>query len=138
MKTLNNKSLILIWIPGLFMILSMLLADDHSESARGYLSAFAFIGGFHCLIPVSFFVGFLSQNNKTTLIAGAVMFVFTFGLYYLRMYEYVICMFKGSLISTEYYYLIILPLKYFLISLILFFLGLSIRIFINHNKNLPE
>lgn len=138
MKTLNNKSLILVWIPGLFMILSMLLADDHSESARGYLSVFAFIGGFLCLISVSFFVGFLSRNNKNTLIAGAVMFVFTFGLYYIRMYEYVIRMFKGSLIRTEHYYLITMPLKYFFISLILFFLGLSIRVFINHNKNLPE
>lgn len=122
MKSDKSKIMAIVsFIPCILMLLSILLSDDHGESARGYFSYFIIFGGYLCLFIMAFFVGIIADNNKSSLIVYGIMLVSFYLAYYLRMFEYI-----NSPYDTidEIVYM---PLGALITSFIIYIIGFLIR-----------
>lgn len=120
----SNKTIVMSivsFIPCIIMFLSILLADDHGESARGYYSLFIIFGGYLCLFIMAFLVGIIADNNKSSLIVYGIMLVSFYSAYYLRMFEYIYSPYE----TTDY--IVYIPLDALVISFIIFIIGFLIR-----------
>ncbi len=107
-------------IPCIFIILSIILSDDHGESAMGYYSLFIIIGGYICLFIMAFFVGIIADNNKLSLKVYGIMLASFYLAYYLRMFEYL-----HSPDMADF--IVYIPFGALIISFITYILGCLVR-----------
>ncbi len=122
MKSEKSKIMSIVsFIPCIFIILSIILSDDHGESARGYYSLFIIFGGYICLFIMAFFVGIIADSNKSSLQVYGIMLVSFYLAYYLRMFEYICSPYE----TTDY--IVYIPLVSLIISLITYILGYLVR-----------
>ena len=122
MKSDKSKIMAIVsFIPCILMLLSILLSDDHGESARGYYSLFIIFGGYLCLLIMAFFVGIIADNNKASLIVYGIMLLSFYSAYYLRMFEYIYSPYE----TTDY--IVYIPLGSLIISFVTFIIGFLIR-----------
>ena len=121
MKSDKSKIMAIVsFIPCILMLLSILLSDDHGESARGYYSLFIIFGGYLCLLIMAFFVGIIADNNKASLIVYGIMLLSFYSAYYLRMFEYIYSPYE----TTDY--IVYIPLGALITSFVTFIIGFLI------------